>query len=393
MSGTTQDVTERRSLEEQLRVSQKMEAVGRLAGGVAHDFNNLLTAILASSEFVLEQLAPGHPFFEDLDSIRTSAQRAGALTQQLLAFGRRQQLAPRVVDPGQLVTTVERMLVRLIGEDIRMVTHVRSQGARIRIDPGQLEQVLMNLVVNARDAMPSGGLIEVSLDAIALQQTLHPANVPPGRYVVLSVKDTGSGMNPEVQKHVFEPFFTTKELGKGTGLGLSTVHGIVLQSGGHITLTSEPGSGTTFSLYFPRVDGESDIASRPSTAPPHAAVTERILLVEDDRAVRRAAKRILDRGGYDVVEAASGEEALQMLSEKRFDALITDIVMPGLQGPELSTRLSQLSPGLRTLFMSGYSHDSLRNTSTVPEGAGFVKKPFSSHQLLTALRRLLDAPG
>lgn len=393
--GSIQDVTEQRSLEAQFRQAQKMEAIGQLAGGVAHDFNNLLTAILANSDSVLSEIDPRHPFYEDLDEVRQAALRAAALTRQLLAFSRRQVLEPQSVKPAELIAGMQRMLERVIGEDIELSTSFGADEGFVLIDPGQLEQVVLNLVVNARDAMEQGGWIEIATGGLDLAERLvhQHAEIPPGNYVTLSVRDTGSGMDDATQARLFEPFFTTKAPGKGTGIGLSTVYGIVKQSGGYITVESAPGRGTLFTVYLPPGTGPREPRRPASSMPQQLRGAESVLLVEDERIVRRAMRRILQANGYEVLEAAAADEALAVLAMpgQRVDAVITDIVMPGLDGRELADRIAELRPDVRCLYVSGHSFDALARRGALPEHASFLHKPFTSGALLRKLRGILGA--
>jgi len=385
-----EDVTDRRLMETQLRQAQKMEAIGRLAGGVAHDFNNLLTAILGFADLLLQDIPPDHRAREGAMEIRDAARRAADLTRQLLDFSRQQVLSPRLVSLNDIVVGMEKMLKRLIGADIEFRTALSSAIGLAQADPGQLEQVFLNLIVNARDAMPAGGslLIEtgnVELDPAYVRE--HPG-VEPGSYVVLTVTDTGVGMDAATQARIFEPFFTTKPNGEGTGLGLATVYGIVQQSGGHIALWSEPGRGTSFRVFLRRVDGP--VAAKPA-APGHlrsSEGTETVLLVEDQPEIRRVAQRMLESRGYTVLAAADGKEALALASRPtvRIDALVTDVVMPGLGGREVAQALAAERPHLRVLFVSGR----LPDTSVLGPGARFLRKPFTAEELAGALRAVLD---
>ncbi len=391
--GSIQDVTEQRSLEAQFRQAQKLEAIGQLAGGVAHDFNNLLTAVLANTDSVMSKVNVEHPFYEDLDEVRQAALRAAALTRQLLAFSRRQTLEPRSLKPSELVAGMQRMLERVIGEDIELHSSYDADGY-VLIDPGQLEQVVLNLVVNARDAMERGGRIEIATGRVELEQPLlrHHAEIPAGSYVTLSVRDAGCGMDEATQARIFEPFFTTKEQGKGTGLGLSTVYGIVQQSGGYITVESELGRGTLFTVYLPPSSPPDRAARMSSAAPDLLRGSETIVLIEDERSVRRATRRILRANGYRVVEAPGALEALAVLDDAELDVdlILTDIVMPNIDGRELSERIAVVRPSVRFLYMSGHSYDSLSRRGPLPGNSSFLQKPFTAHSLLRKVREVLE---
>lgn len=381
ISTILRDLSEHRRLEDQLRQAQKMEAVGRLAGGIAHDFNNLLTAVTGYSSILLADLPPGTPSREHAEQIRKAGERAAQLTRQLLAFGRRQFLQPKVLDLNVVVADLEKMLRRVIGEDIELVVNLAPGLGRVKADPGQIEQVLMNLVVNARDAMPEGGRLTLSTEnAVALPET-----VLPGRYVVIQVADTGSGMSDEVKAHLFEPFFTTKEVGKGTGLGLATVYGIVKQSAGHIEVESELGQGSTFRIYLPRANGGPEAAPKNGTRhAPHGRET--VLLVEDEDDVRRVARQVLEMYGYTVLEARSGADALDQLANHpgSVGLLISDVVMPGMGGTALLERLRALRPRLKALFVSGHAERGM------PQGMPLLHKPFTPEALACKVREVLD---
>jgi two-component system cell cycle sensor histidine kinase/response regulator CckA len=389
------ETTERRQLEEQLLQAQKMEAVGRLAGGIAHDFNNILTAIKSYSELLIEDMATNEGRVEDVQEIREAADRAANLTRQLLAFSRQQMLRPRVLDLNSTVRDLKSMLDRVIGANIELKTRLSADIGMITADPGQIEQVLMNLVVNASDAMTDGGRIDMETANVELDEEYARTHVatPAGPYVMLCVSDTGHGMTREIQSRVFEPFFTTKEKGKGTGLGLSTVYGIVKQSGGSIWVYSEPGRGTTFKIYLPRVNETADL-------PVAVPVTngkggdETILLVEDEDAVREVASRILRRHGYTVVEARNGTDALRKFREdgSEFDLIVTDIVMPEMGGLELAQRVREWTPNARILFTSGYTEDAVLRRNFLDPGAEFVEKPFTPSRLAQRTREVLDGP-
>jgi two-component system, cell cycle sensor histidine kinase and response regulator CckA len=385
------DITERKMLEEQFRQAQKMEAVGRLAGGVAHDFNNLLTVIGGSAEFLLAACPPGDPRRDDVLEIGRAAERARDLTRQLLAFGRRQAVEPRRLDLNALVADAERMLGRLIGEDVALATSLAPDAPAVHADPGHVEQALVNLVVNARDAMPGGGRLEVGT-ARAVVAAGDVGGLAPGEYAVLSVRDSGVGMDAATRARIFEPFFTTKEPGKGTGLGLSTVFGIVTQAGGHVAVESAPGAGTTFRLYLPAAAADAAPESPPPAAAPGAG-TETVLVVEDEPQVRRLARRALERRGYTVLEAADGAEALAVSDGRhaRIDLVLADAVLPELGGRAVVDALRARRPGIAALFMSGYGEDAVLRQHVATEGAPFVPKPFTADQLAAAVRAALDA--
>jgi signal transduction histidine kinase len=382
----------RAKLEDQFRQAQKMEAIGRLAGGVAHDFNNLLTTILGYCEILLMRKQP-EPDRGNLDEIRMAAERASRLTAQLLAFSRKQVLLPKVLDLNALIDETQKMLGRLIGEDIELEVALHPEVAYIKADPGQVEQVIMNLAINARDAMPGGGKLTIETHNVELDASYAGQHIEArtGPHVMLAVTDTGIGMDRETVAHLFEPFFTTKEQGKGTGLGLSTVYGIVKQSGGSIGVYSEPGKGTSFKVYFPPA------GDRPEQRPAAPQVrndrgNETILLVEDDDAVRQLSKRILEGNGYTVVEAAHGAEALAV-SEKhngQLHLLVTDLIMPQVGGRELAARISSKRPDLPVLFMSGYTEDAVVHHGVLEKDLAFIQKPFTPATLARRVREILD---
>ncbi len=386
--------------EEQLRQAQKMEAIGSLAGGVAHDFNNLLTAMLGYSGSVLQRLPADSPIRREVEQIEKAAERGAGLTRQLLAFSRRQVVAQEFVDLGEVVRGMVPMLRRLLGEDVVLVTTAGPEPARVHGDRGKLEQVVMNLVVNARDAMPRGGTITILTAAAALDEEFARTRpgVAPGPHVLLAVADTGVGMDAETRSHLFEPFFTTKGPEKGTGLGLATVYGIVKQGGGHIELESEPGRGTTFQVWFPRADGAGREGARAGTAgerqdaatpPPRG--TETVLLVEDERMVRALVGEVLRSAGYAVLEARDGEDALEVAARPgALDLLLSDVVMPRLNGPAMAGRLRASRGGLRVLFMSGYTDRHRVNVES--PGTGFLQKPFTPGDILRKVREVLDGP-
>ncbi len=386
------DVTERKHLEEQLRQSQKMEALGRLAGGVAHDFNNLLTIIGGYSQMLLSGVRARDPARRDLESIAEAANRASALTRQLLAFSRRQVVQPKVLDLNRLIARMHRMLRPVIGEDIELRLNLQRNLGRVKADPGQLEQVVMNLVVNARDALPQGGWITIETREIVLTADAAPVALPAGTYVALAVSDSGEGIDAETLPHVFEPFFTTKLRGKGSGLGLSTVYGIVKQSGGEIQVSSEVGQGSTFRIYLPVF--RAPAKRREIRAAPVRAATgeETILLVEDEAGVRRLAREMLLRQGYTVLEAASGPDALELWSQHggAIDLLVTDVVMPQMSGRELAERLREARPDLKVLYMSGYTNDVIARHGVLEAEVAFLQKPFAAESLGRKVRTVLD---
>ena len=390
------DALERRLLlEEQLRHSQKMEAVGRLAGGIAHDFNNLLTAIIGYTEIVLTSLDPKDERRADAEEIARAAMRAADLTKQMLAFSRRQVLQPKIIDLNVALSKVEPMLRRVLGEDIVMTVTGKATSPWVRVDPGQVEQVVMNLVVNARDAMPQGGRLTVEasdavLDAAALADQ---ADVKPGPFVMLSVSDSGVGMPPEVRARIFEPYYTTKDVGKGTGLGLSTAYGIVRQSDGHISVSSELGLGTTFRIYLPCAEAPPQVAVDP-TVEKMPDGTEHILLVEDDPSVRRLGKELLVRLGYSVTVAATGRAGLALGSDdtRHFDLALCDVILGDMSGPAVAEALRALRPSIRVLYMSGYTDEAIVKTGVLDEGQPFLQKPFTPMQLAKKIRAVLDEP-
>jgi two-component system, cell cycle sensor histidine kinase and response regulator CckA len=389
-----EDVSERTALEQQFRQAQKMEAIGRLAGGIAHDFNNLLTAMGGYSDLLIGQFAEDDPRRQDLLEIRKAANRAGALTRQLLAFSRKQILQPKAVRLSAVLDGVDPLLRRLIGEDVEVVTIPAADAGLVRADPIQLEQVIMNLAVNARDAMPGGGRLTIETRNVTFgadRARVHQG-VAPGRYVMLAVTDTGCGMDPEVKSHLFEPFFTTKERGKGTGLGLATVYGIVRQSGGHIYVDSEPKQGSTFEVYFPRLDEEADRARAHSVPAASPSGTETILLAEDEDAVRRLTRDVLMRQGYRVLEARTGGEALSVSTgfPERIDLLLTDVVMPEMGGRELAQRLLMQRPFLKVIYVSGHSDEMVVRGRILEPGVAFLPKPFTPEGLTAAVREMLD---
>ncbi|MHC5034561.1 MAG: ATP-binding protein, partial [Planctomycetota bacterium] len=390
----SRDVTRELQLEEQYRQAQKMEAVGLLAGGIAHDFNNLLTAINGFAELMQFQLTPDDSLYELAGKILGSGRRAASLTRQLLAFSRKQLIEPKVLNINSVVAEIEKMLKRIIGEHIQMETTLAPDLWPAKVDPAQFEQVVVNLAVNARDAMPEGGRLTIATANVVLDEEFVAEHVEmePGEYVLLSVSDTGMGMSSEVKAHLFEPFFTTKRLGEGTGLGLATVHGIVKQSGGHIWVESEEGRGTIFTIYLPRThDAKSALAySKVEADVPSGSET--ILLVEDDPQVRELAHRVLQEQGYTVLEASNGEEALELLTSHTgpIDLLLTDVVMPGMSGKALADQLLRTQPDLRAIFMSGYTDEAIAHHGVLDPDVAFLQKPFSPTILARKVRDVLD---
>ncbi|PYO71389.1 MAG: hybrid sensor histidine kinase/response regulator, partial [Gemmatimonadetes bacterium] len=389
------DITKRKSVETQLLQAQKMEAVGRLAGGIAHDFNNLLTAIFGSSDLLLEDLTVDDQRRADVEDIKKAAQRAAALTRQLLAFSRKQVLALQVLDLNALIADLEKMLRRLIGEDIEFRTILTSDLGAVRADPGQLEQVIMNLAVNARDAMPQGGKLTLETANVDLDAAYAQAHAPlaPGRYAMLAVSDTGIGIDAQVKAHIFEPFFTTKEKGKGTGLGLATVYGIVKQSDGSIWVYSEPGQGTTFKIYLPRVEAAAEPPAPKPMPPASVRGSETILLAEDEEAVRNLMRRVLEAHGYTLLVAADGQEALRLADGHKgpIHLLLTDIVMPNLGGRQLAERVVSARHATKVLYLSGYTDDAIVHHGVLEPGIAFLEKPFTPQGLARKVRELLDA--
>jgi two-component system, cell cycle sensor histidine kinase and response regulator CckA len=394
--GTAFDMTDRKRLEEQLLQSQKMEAIGRLAGGIAHDFNNLLTAVSGYTELLLGQLSPGDPRRESAEEIRHAGKRAAALTQQLLAFSRRQVLEPRVLDLNSVISNMEKMLRRVIGEDVELATSLSAGLWRTKADPGQIEQVILNLVVNARDAMPRGGRLTLETANVELDEKFagRYVTVHPGPHVMLAVSDTGVGMDPELQARLFEPFFTTKERGKGTGLGLSTTYGVVKQSGGSVWVYSEPGHGTTFKIYLPRCEEPLDATVAPAPASAPRAGTETVLLVEDEPEVRRLVDRLLRMQGYTVLSAPSGAEAIAIANghEAPIDVLVTDVIMPGMNGPDLARTLEHARPRMKVLYISGYTDTAIARHGILDPGMTLLSKPFTPDALARKMREVLDSP-
>ena len=387
-----EDITERRQLEEQFRQAQKMEAVGRLAGGVAHDFNNLLMVINGYTEVLLEQLEAGGDMHQKVQSIQQAADRAATLTRQLLAFSRKQLLELKVVDVNTVIGDMERLLRPLIGENIELLTRLSTEAGRTRADAGQLEQVLMNLVVNAKDSMPEGGKITIQSSNVTVRQNVGEHRfIQPGRYSVISVADTGHGMDKETQSRIFEPFFTTKEKGKGTGLGLSTVYGIVKQSNGYVFAESQIGAGTTFYVYLPRVEETPEELWPAAAQETEKGGCETVLLVEDEESVRELVRVTLSSRGYKVLEAENGECGLRIAEEtkERIDILVTDVMMPGIGGRELAKKLLSLRPSISVLYLSGYTEDAVVTQGALGPGTAFLQKPFTLQNLAKKVREVL----
>jgi two-component system cell cycle sensor histidine kinase/response regulator CckA len=393
LEAIAEDITERRVLEDQFRQSQKMEAVGRLAGGIAHDFNNLLMVVSGYTEVLLDQLTPGHPLHAKAEAIQGASDRATTLTRQLLAFSRKQLLELKVIDVNAIVTDMERLLRPLIGEDIELTTSLAPAVGCTRADAGQLEQVIMNLVVNAKDAMPTGGKICIRTAAVTLDDSYRPENtfIKKGPYVMISVSDNGQGMDRETQARIFEPFFTTKEKGKGTGLGLSTVYGIIKQSGGYVFVQSELGRGTVFTIYFPRIDGPSEAHGTSPVSVPAAGGTETVLLVEDEDSVRQLVRETLESRGYRVLEAPNGQAGLALAASHPdpIHLIITDVIMPGLSGHELVQQLLPARPALKVLYLSGYAQDAFPSTAAAESQKTFLQKPFTLQSLARKVREIL----
>lgn len=397
LRGMLRDVTEQRALEEQLLRSQRMEAVGRMAGGVAHDFNNLLTVINGRSDLLRSQLEPGSPLVAEVDEIKAAGERAAALTRQLLVLSRRRTTSPQAVNLNELVKNMENLLRRSIGEQIELVAHFDPDLANVKADPGQIEQVILNLALNARDAMPRGGRLVIDTTNVSVTQgsALALYGLTPGPYVFLRFEDTGTGIDPGIRGQIFEPFFSTKDPAEGTGLGLATVYGIVQQSNGHVRVESEPGRGACFEVYFPAVSDPVESPRKPVVVPTSPSGSETVLLVEDEAAVRGLLRRFMDGKGYRVLEAADGEEALSVVESEagRIDLLLTDLVMPGMGGFELAHRLEAKLPEVKILFMSGYSEgaEAFFNSGLVSDARNFLQKPFSTDLLAQRLREVLDS--
>ncbi len=390
--GISIDVTECRRLERQFQQAQKMEAIGQLAGGVAHDFNNLLAVILGNCELMLEGLDSANPHHTDLEAIRKAGMSAAGLTRQLLAFSRQEIIEPTLLDLNEVLAGMRAMLKRLIREDIEIVLSLRPELALVKADRGQIEQVVLNLAVNARDAMPRGGTLTIEIANVELDDDcpISHGAVTPGPFVELAVSDTGEGMSPEVHARLFEPFFTTKEVGKGTGLGLAMVHGIVSQNGGCIDVATQIEKGTSFRVYLPRAEGEEEVAPPTPAIPPARDSAETVLVVEDSDGLRILVPRLIERLGYTVLVAANADQALRMFESHRVDLLLTDVVMPGGSGPDLARRLTDLQPALRVIFMSGYTDEAIVDHGVLGTGIEFLHKPFTSEILARKLREVLD---
>jgi len=390
----TRDITHQRELEQRVHQAQRLESVGRLAGGVAHDFNNLLTCIVGNIEQVLDGLPPDAPVRHDLLATLDASERAAGVTRQLLAFSRRQVLTPESLSLNSIITNLGKLLDRLLGEDIEIYRSLARDLHYVRADALQIEQIILNLAVNARDAMPQGGKLTIETRNVELDEEYasHHVGVVPGTHVLLAVTDNGSGMAEETKSHIFEPFFTTKEVGKGTGLGLATVYGIVAQSGGHIAVYSEIGEGTTFRIYFPK----DDARLFPATLPPRSTTlpfgTETILVVEDDLQVRSILRRVLTKVGYRILLADNGAEALKLWHEHQgtIHLVVTDVVMPKMSGKELVTQLMKTQPNVKVLYMSGFTDDALGNHGVLEPGTPFIAKPFTADQLKSKVRHVLD---
>jgi two-component system cell cycle sensor histidine kinase/response regulator CckA len=388
------DITDRRRLEDQFRQAQKMEAVGRLSGGIAHDFNNLLGVIIGYGEILQEQLGSTEPFADSIQEILKAGTRASALTRQLLAFSRQQVLEPKVLELNACISETEKMLKRIIGEDIELSTVLDPRLGRVKADQGQIEQVLLNLCVNARDAMPAGGKLTIAtqnfeMDPAAVRSYSYPVKL--GAYILLTVTDSGTGMDSTTQTHIFEPFFSTKEKGKGTGLGLSTVYGIVKQSGGYIDVSSEPGHGAAFKIYLPRVDDEVAPDARRAKSTPSIQRHETILVVEDEASLRKLTRSLLQPLGYTVLDASDGTEALKISQdcEGEIHLLLTDIVMPGMNGRDLAEQLTAQRPSMRVVYMSGYAGQSIGCAEVFSPNTLFLSKPFTREELGAKLREAL----
>ena len=393
----TRDITDRKALEAQLRQSQKMESIGRLSGGIAHDFNNLLSVIIGYSGVIEERLDDDNESFKGIQEIKKAGQRAAGLTRQLLAFSRQQVLEPRVLNLNSVVADIGKMLLRLIGEDIELSTRLQPELGRAKADQGQIEQVIVNLVVNARDAMPSGGKLVIETRNVEINENDSAQHLPPipGGYIELTVTDTGVGMDKVTQSHIFEPFFTTKEKDKGTGLGLSVVYGVVKQSGGHIWVDSEPGRGTSFRICLPRVEEALEKGNRPTPLGKPCKGSETLLLVEDEESLRELTRSLLVQSGYSVLVASEGDKALEIAREHRgsIHLLLTDVVLPGISGNVLAEKVSKQYPEVKVLFMSGYPANAVSAQGILEEGTFLLHKPFEPQALRNKVREVLDGAG
>jgi PAS domain S-box-containing protein len=394
ISGTIVDITERKKIEQQLRLAQRMEAIGQLAGGIAHDFNNLLAVIMGSADIIFDHLPPGDTLARKVELIKNAGSSAADLVRQLLAFSRQQMVQPVVLDVRKIIERTKSMLQRIIGEDIEFKVFVENSVGSVKADPGQIEQVLLNLAANARDAMPRGGRLTIRASNVELDESDKKKHDPvvPGRYVMLAIEDNGCGMDLQTQARIFDPFFTTKELGKGTGLGLATVYGIVKQTGGYIWVYSEIGQGTVFRVYLPRTDKAAQPAEREQTELQELQGSETILVAEDSESLREMAQEYLESMGYNVIAAASGEKALQWAKE--FDGpihlLLTDVVMPEMSGPELANQLASLRPGMKIIFTSGYTDDAIARQGILDPEVAFIQKPYRPRALAKKIRQVLN---
>ena len=389
------DITEQNKLQKQFIQSQKMESIGTLAGGIAHDFNNLLTAIIGNNDMLLTEISEDDPKREYTEEIKQATQRAVSLTRQLLAFSRKQVTQPLVINLNEILPDLEKMLRRLIGENITLETILNPALWNVKIDTGQMEQVIMNLVVNARDAMPKGGNLTIETTNIDLDEDYfqdHGVENPPGPYVMMAISDTGIGMDKEIQSHIFEPFFTTKGIGRGTGLGLSTVYGIVKQNHGYIWAYSEPGQGTTFKVYLPSVGEDAVSVEEKKISKDKLTGSETVLIVEDDSSIRKLARKVLQAYGYNVLDAEEGEQALRIIEEHEgpIHLLVTDVVMPKMSGRELAERLQSLRPEVKVIYMSGYTDDAIAHHGVLEQGVNFIEKPFTPKGLARKVREVLD---
>ena len=395
LQATVRDITERKKLEDQFRQAQKMEAIGVLAGGVAHDFNNLLTVILGNAQLALMNIIKDESFRKEIQEIEKAGKKASSLTRQLLAFSRKQIIKPKILDINEVINETEKMLKRMIGEDIEFLTVLEPDLRKVYTDPGQIDQVVMNLVVNARDAMPRGGNLTIETANVELDETYFQSRnteSKPGPYVMLAVTDNGIGMDDETLSRIFDPFFTTKEIGRGTGLGLSTVYGIVRQNKGYCWVYSKPGKGTTFKIYFPRVAEDMAAVKKQEDFSFEISGSETVLIVEDNEALRNLAKKVLRNYGYAILEAENGEKALNIgeTHEGPIHLLLTDVVMPGMSGSDLSEKLQSIRPETRVIYTSGYSDNAIVRHGILRQGINFIEKPFSPKSLGKKVRQVLD---